>query len=385
MTPMWSMASRGIAMARMTTRFHPAVRSRGTGLVAAAMAWLAIAAAMACAAETHNMRVTLSGVRLGSLVSGSRTPPTGIAHRVVAIEFWDASCALCADSLPKLEELHKKYAPAGLVAIAAFKQGSDRAAVKKKVGEAGVTFAVVDGAEVAGGMDFTTTNSSHLMVFDHTGACVFRGTPADGYDAIAHAVRAAPASILEGRTLEKLALVQKLLEDDANVAVALRKAKAQVAATDEATTEEARYVVEKVEAFGRRLLEDAEAAKASDPLRAAALVRQCAADFKGTPLGTEALAVGRDMKKDKAFQDALAAVQQFTKLQAMRSQLLSSLGADGTATPDMVARVPSAMKQQMADLATRVQRHLPGSRFAREAADIALEFGLDANGGNAAP
>jgi len=251
-------------------------------------------------------------------------------------------------------------------------------------GEGGVTFAGVDGAEVAGGMDFTTANSSHLMVFDHTGACVFRGTPADGYDAIAHAVRASPASILEGRTLEKLAPLQKLLEEDANVAVALRKAKAQVAAADEATVEEARYLVEKVEAFGRRLLDDAAAAKASDPFRAAALVRQCAADFKGTPLGTEAMAVGRDLKKDKAFQDALAAVQQFTQLQAMRSQVLKSLGGEDTATPDMVARVPSAVKQQMADLATRVQRHLPGTKYASGAADIALEFGLQANAGNAA-
>jgi hypothetical protein len=361
-------------------------------IASSARAWVRAVVAVACgvipaaaapAAEAFTMRVNAAGVRLGSLVSGTTLPKSGLAHRVVAIEYWALGCPVCGESLPKLNELHTKHHPAGLVVIGAVPQGSEPAKVKDAVTEAGVTFPIVNGAEVAGGMDFKTT--PHLMVFDHAGRCIFRGAPDDGYEVITAAVRASPGSILEGRTLTKLAALQSSLVGGPGVAVTLRKARAQVASADEATAEEAKYVVERIEAFGRRLLDDAAAAKASDPVRTAALVQQCATDFKGTPLGTEAAAMGRDLKRNASFQAALAATQEFAQLQALRTQVLASFRSTGTATPEMVARVPPAVKQQMAELVGRVQKHLPGSKFATEAGDIALEFSLQPNAGQPAP
>ena len=361
--------------------FSPTV-SRGIAGVVVAAVGAMVAAAPGRAAEPYNMRVNLASVRMGGIVSGT-LPAAGLGRRVVAIEHWTTSCPECKASLPKLGELQTAHRQAGLVVIGAVRPGTDPAKVKEVVAETATTFPIVNGADLAGGNDFKTV--PHLMVFDHTGRCLFRGLPDDGYEVITAAVRASPASILEGRTLTKLASLQPSLLDDAGLATALRKARGYLKSADEATVEEARYVVEKVEAFGRRLLDDAAAAKTSDPLRAVALVQRCAADFKGTPLGAEAASLAKDWNKNPTFQKALAAVNDFAQLQAIRSQVLASFRAVGTATPDIVARVPPAVKQQMTDLVAKVQENLPGSKFANEANDIAIEFSLPVKAGQPAP
>jgi len=348
--------------------------------------WTCVAAVVLFAvggrsADEFNMGVTTAGIRLGGHVSGPQVSAESLSHRVVLLEFWGVHCPPCLASMPKLEEAHKELAPQGLVVIGAHAQGGPAAAIRKTAADLGVTFTIVEQATVQGGQDFN--GIPHCMLFDHTGKCVYRGSPFRADDAIRAAVKAAPSAILAGRSLEKLAAFNEALRDEAAFGPTLRKAASLTGSKDAATAEEARFVVEKLEAHGRRMLQEGVAMKAANPLGAADLVHRCAVAFKGSEVGTAAAETLRDWRKDKAFQTAVKATQQLAKLQVLRANVLKAFGDEpnGDITPAMVKAVPAAMKRQMADIVRGIQRTAPGSETAATAATLAAEFDLDVAAG----
>lgn len=300
-----------------------------------------------------------------------------LANRVVLLEFWGLNCPPCIRSMPMLEELHKTLGPLGLTVIGAHAQGGSAEELRPKVAQLGVTFTVLDGANVDGAMDFQ--GIPHCMLFDHTGKCIYRGSPFQAQQAVVTAVRAAPGAVLEGRVLAKLPELNTLLRDESEFGAALKRARGMTANKDEALAAEATFVVEKLEAHGRRMLESGVAMKDANPLGAADLVQRCAAAFKGNAIGTEAADTLREWKKDKAFQTAVKAAQQLAKLQVLRANVLKAFGdePDGAITPAMVQAVPPAMKRQMADVVRGIQATAPGSETAATALKLATEFGLD--------
>jgi thiol-disulfide isomerase/thioredoxin len=341
--------------------------------------WLQVVAAGVWCATTvpasaadFNMDVGVDGIRLGGQVSGPPVTAEQLRHRVVVLEFWGINCPPCIRSMPTLEELHRQLGPSGLVTIGAHAQGGTVAEIRKVVGELGVTFPIVENAQVEAGMDFN--GIPHCMVFDHAGKCVYRGSPFDAHDAIVAAVRAAPAAVLEGRQLEKLAAVSGMLRDESGYANALRKAKGLVSSKDATTAEEATFVVEKLEARGRGMLEDSRGKKESDPLAAAALVQRCATAFKGTEIGIEAADLLREWKKDKEFQMLVKAGQQMEQLEALAHRVRSAVGGEPTA--ETAARLPPAVKKQFEELVKSVHRLAPGSRIVERADTLAEQFGI---------
>ena len=346
---------------------------RGLTFVAA----VGLIAAAGRAADDFNMGVTTAGIQLGGHVSGPQVAAESLAHRVVLLEFWGVNCPPCLASMPKLEEAHKELAPQGLVVIGAHAQGGPAATIRKTAADLGVTFTIVEQATVQGGQDFN--GIPHCMLFDHTGKCVFRGSPFRAHDAILAAVKAAPSSILAGRTLEKLAAFNEALRNEAAFGPALRKAASLTGSKDTATAAEAKFVVEKLEAHARRMLADGVAMKEANPLGAADMLQRCSVAFKGSDVGTEAADTLRDWRKDKAFQTAVKAAQQLAKLQVLRANVLKAFGdePDGAITPEMVKAVPVAMKRQMTEVVRGIQKTAPGSETAATAGKLAAEFGLD--------
>ena len=140
----------------------PAALARCCLMVAVA-AWCSRPVAPAGAADTHNMKVTVAGIQVGGHVSGPQLTDQSLAHRVVVLEFWGVNCPPCIASMPKLAELHRQYGPSGLVIVGAHAQGGAAAEVKKVVDGLGVTFSIVDSAQVADGMDFFYQNKSHAL------------------------------------------------------------------------------------------------------------------------------------------------------------------------------------------------------------------------------
>lgn len=325
-------------------------------------------------ADEFNMAVTVDGIRPGGHVSGPELSPEKIAHRVVLLEFWGVNCPPCIRSMPLLEELHKALGPQGLIVIGAHAQGGTAAELKPQVDQLKVTFTILDGASVAGGNDFQ--GIPHCMLFDHTGKCVYRGSPFKAQDAVVAAVKSAPGAVLEGRTLVKLPDLNLMLRDEGQFVAALKKARAASTSKDADMAGEAAFVIEKVEGYGRRMLEDAKAAKEEDPVRAAGLIQRCSAMFKGSDIGTEAAKLNGSWRKDRDFQAAVKAGQQLAQLEGMRDFVLDKLGADAEAaiTPEMAAKLPSTVVGKIKSLARSIEKTAPNTSAAKQAAAIAAEF-----------
>jgi len=325
-------------------------------------------------AAEFNMAVTAAGIRPGGHVSGPLLTANSLANRVVLLEFWGLNCPPCIRSMPMLEEFHKTLGPHGLVVIGAHAQGGTAEELEGKVAQLNVSFTILERASVEGGSDFQ--GIPHCMLFDHTGKCVYRGSPFSMQEAVVAAVKAAPGAVLEGRTLAKLPELNALLRDERNFVTAIKKVRGLAGSGDAETAEEAAFVIEKLTAFGRRMLDDAVSAKDTDPTRAADLMQRCALLFKGSDLGTEAAKLNGEWKKDKQFQAAVKAGQQLVKLEQMRAYVRDQLGidADGEVTPEITARIPTAMKGQIRSLAQGISKSVPGSTLADKASAIAAEL-----------
>jgi len=349
------------------------MRVAGLAIVVGAALVATVATPRVFAAGEFNMGVKAGGIRLGGQVSGAAVTAESLRHKVVMLQFWGLQCPPCIASMPKLEALHQELGPAGLVIIGAHAQGGPADRLLAGVKELGVTFPIVEEASVDGGMDFS--GIPHCMVFDHTGACIFRGSPTDAAGSVAAAVRAAPAGVLEGRRLQKLAALEGKLRNESAFGQVLREVEAKLSAKDAALVEEARFVVEKLTGRGRAMLDEARDCRADDPCKAADLVQRCAASFKGCAIGTEATGLIREWKKDKAFVAACRAGQQLEQLRAFRER-----AGIGKGQPNATAALPPVLRRQIEELVRGVHKSAPGSEMARQADAIAAEFGLGGSG-----
>ena len=349
------------------------------GLLAGSV--LGVGGAAIVRAEGNLEGVTTAGIQLGPHVSGPQVTADTLANRVVLLEFWGINCPPCIASMPKLEELSRKLGPSGLVVIGAHAQGGPPEKIAETARELGVTFTIVERATVTGGMDFA--GIPHCMLFDHTGKCVFRGSPFEVHDRAVAAVQAAPAAILAGRDLVKLADLTKLLRDEAAFGVVWKKAAGLTKAADETLAEEARYVVERLEERAEQMLDEARGAKDSDPLAASQLLQRCQLGFRGTAPGNEAADMLRKWRGEKAFRDGVRAGEQLERLRQMRAFVLQAAGGAEAGSPEIGAALPPPMRRKMEAVIEAIQRSSPGSRPAAEANRIATEFGF--NGSESLP
>ena len=339
-----------------------------------AMAVVLTPLSTALAEEGDDAAITTAGIRLGNLVSGPARSPESLAHRVVVLEFWGVNCPPCIKSMPTLESMHRQLGPAGLTVIGAHAQDATPAEIKDVVDELGVTFTIVESANVTGAMDFS--GIPHCLIFDHTGACIYRGHPARAHDLIVAAVRSSPAAVLEGKELKKLAAISRQLRDESAFAAVLKKMASLARSTDPETASEAAYVAEKLKAYGQRLLDGARDAETENPQRAVALAQRCAAAYRGTDTGTKAAALLREWNQDRRFQDSIRAARQCGQLEAARTRILRALGDPEELTPELAERVPEPLRKQLADTVASIRELSPDSAAATRADEIAEELGV---------
>ena len=299
-----------------TNAMRPLVRRVVFQVVYALVAVVAMTPSVrqAAAADEPNLEFTIAGLRLGRQVSGLPCTPESLAHRPVLLEFWGIHCPPCLKSMPKLEELHRSLGPQGLVVIGAHAQDGTPDEIRAAAVDRGATFPIVDQATVEGGMDFD--GIPHCMLFDHTGKCVYRGSPFEVHDAAVAVVKAAPGAVLQGRTLEKLTAFNDLVRNERQFGVALKKAKGLTASKNADMAAEAEFIVERLETRGKEMLDEADARKANDPLAAVETLQRCALAFKGSEIGIDADKRLKEWKKDAEFRAAVKAAAMERKTSA---------------------------------------------------------------------
>ena len=316
-------------------------------------------------------KVSTGGIHLGGPISGPDVDGKTLEGKVVLLELWGLQCEPCATTMPRLEALHRRLGPQGLVVIGAHSMTGTDDEVRRAVAASGITFSIVGRSGIEGFE--RVPQMPYTLLFDHTGKCVFAGSALEVDGPAAAAVSASPPRVLNGRLLEKLASIQPLLRNEATYGTALKKARGMTSSKDADTAEEATFVVDKLESWGREVIEKAPELRAVDPARAMATLQACAAAFKGDEIGSDAMRLTVEWKKDPAFQAALKCGQHLAQLEALRG---GATGGAKVVMPDMAAALPAATKKQMKDLVDKVQKAAPGTKMAERAAEIATEFGL---------
>lgn len=338
--------------------------------VSAAVAAVALAGTGPAGAAEFNKNITVEGVTLGKTLMGPEVTPADMKGRVVLLEFWGINCPPCIASLPHMAKLNSELGPAGLVLIGAHAQNGTEAQVLARARAGGVNYTIVEHARVAGGQDFN--GIPHVMLFDHTGKCIYRGFPDGAYPLAREAVAKAPAGILEGRQLVKLARLGADLKRGVAPGTVLRTAKGLVAAPDSLTAEEAAYVVEKINAAADRRLATAKAGREKDPAACWAALAAVGKEFAGTDQAKEAAALTAELRKDKAFQAELKAAEVLAGIRRAEGALPP---AENVNSPEYRSANAGPLRQILGGVQL-LRKTAPDSPYTRQASEIARRYGL---------
>ncbi len=113
---------------------------------------------------------------------------SALRGKVVLIEFWAFDCPNCAEAMPHVMELHKKYAKDGLVVIGVHTPRIDRekdlAKVREAVKTKGIPYAVVVDNNYSIWSDYACDAWPNLYVVDQEGVIRLSHTGVGRYEDI---------------------------------------------------------------------------------------------------------------------------------------------------------------------------------------------------------
>jgi hypothetical protein len=290
------------------------------------------------------------------------------------MEFWGVNSPQCLASLPKLSAWHTELSGQGLMVLGVHAQEATAEKIRTTALSRGVNFPILENARFKKAPNFNTI--PHCMLFNHEGKCLFRGSPTGVELALRRAMAAAPAPLLEGRKLTKLAALGQAVKKEQNLGSVLKQARAKETSTDEAIAAEAKYLVEKITAHGRKQLEDAAAGKEEQPGATLALLQKVAANFKGADVGKEASEQLSELKKDKDFQAALKVEPMLQRLKTLRGQLRPLPSDPKDTTSAAYRKFNAAVLNQMKQTIRTMHKTAPQARATQQALEIAEVYNL---------
>jgi hypothetical protein len=271
-------------------------------------------------------------------------------------------------------KLNKELSHFGLVVIGAHVQKGTNEEIQAKARSRGVSFAVVSSASVKDGHDFK--GIPHAMVFDHTGRCVFRGSP-DGAEAAARkAVGQALTADLGKTQFSKpvTPLVDALKKGLAPEAV-LKKAVPVQRSPDAAAASEAKQLVATLTKAGQKQIEEAEALKEEDPYAAYLKVQPVPAAFRGTPVETKANALLAELKRNKVVAAELQAQPGLDKVKRWDA-VLGPQAAKADPKGPVFQRAYGPTLRQMQTTLNQMKRSWPDAKATAEALEIGEKYGV---------
>jgi thiol-disulfide isomerase/thioredoxin len=323
--------------------------------------------------KKFNMKVKAGDIRLGKHVSGPKYTADDFNGKVVMVDYWGVNCVPCLAAMPATAAMNAELDDFGLVVIGSHVQSATPDKIRAVAASRGANFAITEQTRVAGGDDFE--GIPHVMVFDHTGACVFRGGPKEAE----HAARLAVGEMLvAGAGREKFSqavapVVADLKKGRPPASVLARLASIQQSAGKGEPAAEAKALVGSITATGRKKLEQAQAKVESEPFEAFLLVENLPATYKGTPVAKEATAMITKLKKDKSVANEIAARPSLEAVRQLAGQLAAKPGADEAGVAAF-QKANAALLQQLRTKTAQMKKNWPDAKATAEAAEIAETY-----------
>jgi len=117
----------------------------------------------------------ISAAQWYNVPGGETTSLAALRGKVVVVEFWATTCRPCRKSIPRLNELHARYAPRGVVIIGLSSEPpgtvgpfGQRRGMRSRVG-----------AGSSSGRDYGVSGIPHAFVVGTAGKVTWKGHPMD--------------------------------------------------------------------------------------------------------------------------------------------------------------------------------------------------------------
>jgi thiol-disulfide isomerase/thioredoxin len=320
----------------------------------------------------YNLKLKTSDIILGASILGPKVTADDLKGKAVLVDYWGINCPPCLAAMPRTAELYAELADFGLVIIGAHRQGGQAEVVRAVALNHKANFPIMNDCTVRGSED--NNGLPHCLLFDHAGACVFRGRPTEVDGLIRKAVGAA---LVAGAGREKWSPGLESIVKDLNAGKPPASVLPRVAGMRNSAGqvgEDAKALLASMTAGGQKKLDQAKEKKEGEPLEAFLLIEKVPTAFKGTPLATEASELVNKLKADKAVKAELSARPALEGVKKLDQQL--GLGADDPRK----AEWQKAHKEPLKQLKTKVEqmkKAWPDAKSTQEAVAIAERYGVE--------
>jgi len=276
--------------------------------------------------------------------------------------------------MPHLVRWQEELGNFGLVIIGPHAQGGSADAIKAKAQSLGVNFTIITGGGVKGGTDFN--GIPHAMLFDHTGKCLYRGSPDAAEKGMRIALGKALVANMERTASSKSVLAQcESLKKGQSPAGVLPKLIPLLKAADKNTAEEAKLLVASLTASAQKRLDDAKPLLTDDPYTAYNLIEKVPTTFKGTPVATQANDMLTTLRKDKKVQAEMKARPSLDAVKKLDSSLSASAAKlDPKAPAFLKQNAPTISK--MKGTLQLMKKSWPDAKATQEAMVIGEKYGV---------
>jgi hypothetical protein len=215
------------------------------------------------------------------------------------------------------------------------------------------------------------------IVFDADGTCIFRGSV---YDALPH-VRAAVGRKLvaalgdEDPPKSLIPAITALTSGEPFLA-AIPKLAGPATGSDKEVATAAKTLYTAILAPAEERLISVRSRAKADPLGAYVAAETLAADFKGTPVGTNASRLAMGLRSNRDVQRELAARKMLDQMRKLDGFLSAQRGGFDPNDPAFQVRNAPTLRQMLA-LLTEMKKKFPTTPATTEASRIAGEYGIE--------
>ncbi|HEX3147205.1 MAG TPA: TlpA disulfide reductase family protein [Gemmataceae bacterium] len=322
--------------------------------------------------QKFNLKLKVDDIVFGNPVMGPKMGLQDVKSHAVLYDMWGINCPPCLAAMPHTSELYAELEGFGLIIIGAHSQGGEAEKVRAVAIQHHANFPIQVNAHVKGSED--NKFLPHCILFDHTGACIFRGQPTDVEALVRKAVGAAlvAAAGRDKWSSQMDGIIKDLKAGKPPAGILARVAAYRTAKGD--LGEDATALLKAMTAAGTKKLEEATSKKDSEPLEAFLLIEKVPTIYKGAPLATEANELLNKLKGDKAVKAELAARPALEKVKQIDQQL--GLGADDPRKPEWQKAHKEPLKQ-LKDKVSAMKKSWPDAHSTQEAVAIADRYGVE--------
>jgi hypothetical protein len=277
--------------------------------------------------------------------------------------------------MPHLVRWNNELSEFGLVVVGAHVQNASDEEVSAKSRELGINFAVVKGASAAG-LEFK--GIPHAVLFDHTGKCLYQGSPEGAEKLLRPAIGKALAESMSKAPSSKavVPLVEALKRGQTPGGV-LQKALPLQKSPEASTAEEATQLINALTAGASKRVEAAEALMAEDPLGAFDRLERVPAAWKGTAVAAKANNLLTTLRKDKTVAAELKARPMLESVRKLDGALSASArNAKIDPKAPVFQKVHAVTLRKMRTTLQQMKKTWPDARATAQALELGEKYGV---------